>query len=208
MLCRRAAAQGASWERGGVDSRTSPAGQGHTPRACRAAGAPRIHPGRALPSTVARRLRGAAQGRSAPLPREPGPTRAGAGHGSRLPPPPWGSPRPPSPLSARSWRALLGPNLCPAPVGLPGRSPAGAGRVEALRPPLPRDSRGPSHPSLHSDRSFAKFLPDTFPPSPERGEPAGAAVRPAALPAPCPLPPPLSGRRDGAELRLLSPPRW
>lgn len=138
MLCRRAAAQGASWERGGVDSSTSPAGQGHTPRACRAAGAPRSHPGRALPSTIAWRVRGAAQARSASLPREPGPTGAGAGHRSRLPPPPWGRPRPPSPLSARSRRALLGPSLCPAPVGLPGPVPSRCGArrgPEAAAPP-------------------------------------------------------------------------
>lgn len=91
--------------------------------------------------------------------------------------------------------------------GSPGRSPAGAGRVEALRPLLPRESRGPSHPSVRSDRSFAKFLPDTFPPSPERGEPAVAVVRPAALPSPCPLPPPLSGRRDSGRAAAPVPSR-
>lgn len=161
-----------------------------------------------LPSKIARRVRGAAQGRSAPLPREPKRCQVPPGHRS---PPPWGSPRP-SPLPAPSRRALLGSSLCPAPVELPWPvlSRCGARRAPEAGPLLPPGQPGSVSASLRSDRSFTKFLPTRSPRPPSR-EPAGAAVHPAALPAPRPLPPPLSGfpspvSGTGAELLMLSRP--
>lgn len=210
MLCRRAAAPGASSKRGGVDTATriSPAGQGqgqgHAPRAGQAAAAPRCRrkspSGSEEPSEAALRHcqenpRGAKS--------HPG----DVGHRS---PPPWGSPcpsPPPAPpgglCSGRASAQLRSSSL--------GRSSAGAGRVELLRPGRcsPRDSRGPSQRLFAQPESFQSFSPTRSPRPPRRG--AGAAVHPAALPAPRPLPPPLSGfpsplSGTGAELRMLSRP--
>lgn len=191
-----------------MDTRTSPAGQGHS------------HPERAkLPVLRASIWEGrcrrqspgdSVRSRKAALSdceENPVPPGAGAGHRSRLPPPPpRGSPRPPSPLPAPSRRALLGPSLCPAPVGLPQRVPSRCGarrgaEAEPLLPPGLPESVSPVSPLR---LRLCKVSPRHVPPSPERGEPAGAAVRPAALPAPCPLPSAVGG--TGAEPRIPSPP--
>lgn len=201
MLCRRAAAPGASSKRGGVDTdtRISPAGQGqgqgHAPRAGQAAAAPRCR------RKSDQRVRGAERGRSAPLPREPKrcqvppggrgtPLSASLGLPTSIPPP------------APSRRAVLGSSLCPAPVELPWPilSRCGARRAPEAGPLLPPGQPGSVSASLRSARIFPKFLPDTVPSSPE----AGSRGRCTSCSAPCSSPAPsaslwlpLSAQRDG-----------